>query len=319
MTADTVTVVHLSDVHLGPLPRVPLELLNVKRAAGAVNWYHRRRHLQLPHVATQIARDAVDVAADHIVVTGDLANLGLPSEIARAAAWLAKLGPADRVSVVPGNHDIYSSLGGKRLGIAALQPWAGHFKPCAAGAGYGGDAAFPFVRVVGDGALRVALIGLNSAVETAPLVATGKLGSEQLEALARILDATGADGLVRVVMLHHPPLPGLARPHHDLIDAPVLADVLRRHGAELVVHGHNHRRMITPVPSALGRCVSVGVPSASAGRAREGETLARSHVFEFSRDGAAGGARITLTARGLAKPGGPVVELERRVLNPAAL
>ena len=318
MTASKVTLVHLSDVHLGPLPRVPLGLLNAKRAAGAVNWYRDRRYVQLSEVAAQIARDAVASGADHIAVSGDLANLGLPSEIARAAQWLLRLGAPDRVSVVPGNHDIYSTHRGRRLGVAALQPWAEHFTSCAAGAAYCDAAAFPFVRIIGSGSLQVALIGLNSAVETLPLIATGKLGAGQLAALARILDATRRDGLVRVVMLHHPPLPGLAKKHQGLTDAPALADVLREHGAELVIHGHIHRRIITPVAGVHGVFTSIGVPSASMGWTGDGRNLGAYHQFQFSRAAAGAPVQLTLVARGLAQPGGPVTELERHVLDAGA-
>lgn len=313
-SADTVTLVHLSDVHLGPLPLIPLGLLNAKRAAGALNWFHKRRHVHRPDVAARLARDVAGLGADHIAVSGDLANLGLPEEISRAAAWLRQLGPPDQVSVVPGNHDIYSVVRGQRRGTAALAPWAAHFTSCAEGASYTSGPPFPFVRIVGRGAVRLALIGLNSAIETPPLVAIGKLGGEQLRRLADCLDATARAGFVRVVMLHHPPLPGLARANHDLIDAPALAAVLKQHGAELVIHGHNHRRMISPSAGPSGQILCVGVPSASAGLSRNGEPLARAHIFEFAVGARGAPPRIRLIARGLGEPDGPIIELERTPL-----
>ena len=45
----------------------------------------------------------------------------------------------------------------------------------------GHDEAFPFVRMLGP----VALIGINSAVPTPPLVASGRLGAAQLDAHRR--------------------------------------------------------------------------------------------------------------------------------------
>lgn len=311
----SVTLVQLSDIHLGPLPWIAPPLLNAKRLAGALNWWRKRRFVHKPEIAARIAADAVLLGAAHIAVTGDLANIGLPSEIERARMWLQRLGPPDRVSAMPGNHDIYSTVAGQRLGTALVAPWAAHFASCAEGSTLGGEAAgFPFVRIIGAGALRVALIGLNSAVETPPLVATGRLGSQQLSQLAQCLAATGRAGLVRVVMLHHPPLPGLADRHHELVDAAALADVLGQHGADLVIHGHNHRRMINAIDGPHGTINCVGVPSGSVATADYGDHLARSHSYQFSRDASGGPLQITLIARGIEDADGPVVELERVVL-----
>ncbi len=302
---------HISDVHLGPLPGLPLALANPKRLAGTLNWYRKRRHVHRPETADAVARDVVDQRPDHIAVTGDLTNLGLAAEIGRSAAWLGRLGDAPDVSVIPGNHDIYSTMHGQRLGVSALGPWAAFFAPCEAGRQILGSAEpFPFVRVLAKGGVQIALIGLNSAVETPPLIATGALGSAQRDALARILDVTGRSGFVRVVMLHHPPLTGLSSRHHELTDAAALTDVLRMHGAELVLHGHNHRRMINTLSGPDGPIPIVGVPSASAARSHRGEPLARAHFYEF-RCAPGARAQITLVARGLSAGGGAITEIER--------
>ncbi len=319
MPEHTVTLAHLSDVHLGPLPPIPWPLLNLKRATGWFNWHRTRKTVHLPKTAGRIADDVSAQQPTHIAVGGDMANLGLPAEIERAAVWLRRLGAAADVSVVPGNHDIYARSGGRTLGVDALVPWRAYFTADAEGQKYAGASAFPFVRVVARGRTRVALIGLNSAVETAPGIATGRLGAEQRADLARILSETRRDGLVRVVMLHHPPLPGGADPHHELTDAADLADILRTSGAELVLHGHNHRRSVTPFHGPDGTFAIVGVPSASVGRnAPKGEPLARAHYFNIRSDGDAP-AHIELVARGLAEPDGPIIELERTRLDRPSL
>ncbi len=305
---------HLSDVHLGPLPRLPLALANAKRLAGTLNWYRNRRHIHRPEAAEAVARDVVEQCPDHIAVTGDLTNIGLPEEIARSAAWLGRLGAAVHVSVIPGNHDIYSTVHGRRLGVAALAPWAPHFAPCDLGRQLQGREAFPFVRMLAKGRMRIALIGLNSAVETPPLIATGALGRAQRDGLVRLLQQTQSAGYVRVVMLHHPPLPGLATPSHCLTDADQLTEVLRAEGAELVLHGHNHRRMINTLAGPDGVIPIVGVPSASAMRSHRSEPLARAHFFEF-RAGQGARPHITLVARGFTGRGYPITELERMALT----
>ena len=73
-----------------------------------------RAHRRLAYQRNVLDRVVADMSAqqpDHVVVTGDLANIGLPQEHINALAWLKALGPPERVTVIPGNHDIYSRIG----------------------------------------------------------------------------------------------------------------------------------------------------------------------------------------------------------------
>src|ERR1700747_3223858 len=156
---------HLSDPHLGPLPRARLVELAGKRAAGFFNWRRKRHRIHRADVLARLTADPKGEAADHIAVTGALVNISLAAEYAPARAWLTSLGPPHDVTLVPGNHDIYVR--------AALAFQATHWEEFMRGA----DAAapgprFPFVRRRGP----LAIIGLSTAVPTPPLMATGRLG-----------------------------------------------------------------------------------------------------------------------------------------------
>ncbi len=60
---------------------------------------------------------------------------------------------------------------------------------------------------------NVALIGVSSAVPQPLHRASGILGPTQIErSLGLILHDLRERGYARVVMIHHPPLPGLAKP-----------------------------------------------------------------------------------------------------------
>jgi 3',5'-cyclic AMP phosphodiesterase CpdA len=122
-----------------------------------------------------------------------------------------------------------------------------------------GEVEFPFLRRRGS----VALIGVTSAVPSPPFMATGRVGAWQLEPLARMLDACREQGLFRVVMIHHPPTSKHSQYFKRLIDAPLFRDTLARHGAELVLHGHNHRHQCVWLDGPSGRIPAIGVPSAS--------------------------------------------------------
>ena len=107
---NAITVAHLTDVHLGPIAGFTPRYWNLKRALGYANWARNRRSAYLRTVLDSIVADLAAQAPDHVAVTGDLTNIGLPQEHINALAWLESVGAPQRVSVIPGNHDIYSQL-----------------------------------------------------------------------------------------------------------------------------------------------------------------------------------------------------------------
>lgn len=296
----TFTLAHFTDVHLAPITGFVPRYWNLKRLAGFVNWHTKRRGVHQRATADRLIADAKSLRADHIAITGDLVNLGLPGEIEAATQWLATVGQPDVVTVVPGNHDIYSSLHGDS-GVAR---WAGYM---------GGDAdthAFPFVRRIGP----VALLGLNSAIETPVGVAGGRLGSDQIEVARDLLERLGDEAVIRVVLIHHPPLPDLAPPRRALADAPMLQRAFEKSGAELVLYGHNHKPLLSWIDSVTGPVAVICGGSASGSRPYKNDPLARYNLFTFFKSGDR--VRIRQTVRGLETPDGPVVKLSETVLEP---
>ncbi len=293
------TLAHFSDVHLPPVLGGPWPYWNAKRLLGSANWLRKRRHVHQAAVADKLIADAKALRPDHIAITGDLINLGLPSEYQSALRWLKTVGTPANVTVVPGNHDIYSNLHGDP-GVARWAEYMG---------GENETLAFPFVRRVGP----VALVGLNSAVETPPFYASGKLGRHQLEIAAEILDALGEEGLIRVVLIHHPPLPNLAPTRRALSDAAHLAHLLERGTAELVLYGHNHRTRLDWLPTADGAIPIVGIGSASAAVVHGEEPAANYNLFTFFKN--ANGVRIRHTVRGIDDAEAPVRKISETILQ----
>lgn len=310
MTA-TLTLAHLSDLHLTTIEGFHARYWNVKRTLGYLNWRRGRRAVHQRCVADRMAADAWAQGADHMALTGDLVNIGLPAEFEAAGQWLSALGPPDRVSIVPGNHDIYTS---RMHGASCVERWRPYLASCDWGEQVAGAAShgFPYVRRLGD----VALVGVNSAVPRRPFVAAGRVGHEQLARLSEALRQLGAAGLARVVLIHHPPIPGQAPRSRGLDDAEGIERVIRDQGAELVLHGHNHRDMQSWVQTPSRPVPVVGVASGSAALVHRREPLARYKLFRIRLAG--GVAGIEMVTRGLVRPDGPIVEIDRRTLHPGS-
>jgi 3',5'-cyclic AMP phosphodiesterase CpdA len=255
------TLAHLSDLHLASQPQ--LNELGGKRGLGFINWQRKRKNIHRPGVLDAITRDLKTQSADHTAVTGDLVNFSLPAEYARARAWLETLGSPADVTVVPGNHDVYV----RGVEQYPAEYWGDYMR------GDDGQDRFPFVRRRGN----VALIALSTGLPTAPLLATGRLGTPQLASFADALDQTS--GLFRVVLIHHPPLSPQRRHLRCLVDAAELRRVLAAKGAELLLHGHDHRRSLVWLEGPRQKIPAVGAPSASAQAPHGDEDAAGYNLF----------------------------------------
>jgi 3',5'-cyclic AMP phosphodiesterase CpdA len=249
------TLAHLSDPHLAHVnPGDLFRNFSGKRIIGGLSWFLRRKHHHLLTVANAIQADIVANKPDHIALTGDIVNIAALAEFPKAALWMEGFGAADRLTFIPGNHDAYVKVAWEK-GLRHFAPW---MKPDRHDTLT--DAShFPFVRM----RRTVALICLNSGLPQPYRLAAGTLGEQQLRDLRHILGLLGQQGFYRIVMIHHPPLPGLAIQRKALTDAAALKTVLTEEGCELVLHGHNHKAMLKWLETKAGTIPVIGVPSAS--------------------------------------------------------
>lgn len=295
----TFLLAHLSDAHIGPLPRPkPSELLG-KRLTGYLNWTRGRSRLHDMEVLGRIVDDMRRRRPDHVAMTGDVLNLGLPAEFEVARRWVSSLGPPDQVSFTPGNHDAYISGIMPQL-RECFAPWTCGDRSV--------EPSFPYFRVRG----QVALIGLSSGEPTPPFLATGRLGLVQRLAFVRALDLANAQSLIRVVLIHHPPHRGGARPGRNLTDAGGFEKIIAQCGAELILHGHNHRRSVAFLTGPLGPVPVVGVASASAVPGTDGHR-ASYHLFRIG--GSARRAEIEGVVRGFAPGSDEITDIGRLPLG----
>lgn len=290
------TLTHLSDPHLAPLPAPRWTELLGKRVTGYINWQRKRRFIHDPAALAAIVADLKMQSPHHIAVTGDIANIALAAEFSRGRDWLEGLGASHDVTVVPGNHDIYV----REAAAFAARQWGAYM------CDDDGVEGFPFVRRRGN----IALIGISTGVPTAPFLATGWLGTKQLVELSAVLKKLKNEELFRVILIHHPPVSEAAQ-HKWLLDAAVLKRIIAAHGADLLLHGHDHVHMINWLEGPDGtRVPAVGVPSASAAPGRDKDGAAY-NLYRI--DGTRGAWQCELTSRGLL-PSGEVAQQKRFML-----
>jgi 3',5'-cyclic AMP phosphodiesterase CpdA len=270
-----ITLAHMSDIHLAPLPPVrAMDLLN-KRITGYLNWQLRRQSSLDGMGLAQLVAHLHSQEADFTAVTGDLVNLGLEAEIAIALGWLKGIGPATKVCVSPGNHDAYLP--------GTLTQACTFWRDYVAGETIN-DHPFPFVRRVGE----VAVISCSSAIATPPLFAAGRFDAAQAGRLARILRLMGDGGYFRVVMIHHPPNLEHQSLRKGLWGSKLFRDVIADAGAEIILHGHTHRSTIHNIKGPKGDVPVIGVAAAGTAQgARAGDDPARYNLFRIERLGAA--------------------------------
>ena len=303
------TLAHLSDAHLCSLTELRFRELINKRILGYFSWRLHRHAVHRDDVLAALVRDLHTLNPDHIVITGDLTHLGTPSQFRMAQQFLHRLGPPEKVTVIPGNHDAYV----RSAWNDTFARWAEYMvsdekkPPDQLRANL--PIEFPCLRVRG----RVAVIGVSTAQPSAPFLAVGSIGSPQLQRLEKMLTELGRRHLFRVVLIHHPPVSGVVKWRKRLTDAAAFRAMVNRCGAELVLHGHVHRNSFKYLNTTVNRVPVISVPSASA-LSQNPERRARYHVYHI--DPSSRGLDVLWSAhRYSAKKKQFVLESERNSLD----
>mgnify|MGYP006273624731 CR=1 FL=1 len=221
-------IAHISDLHLAPLPD-NTGPKNFKQFLGYLSWKSKRQYRHSEHVLNLLKEDIRTHKFDHICVSGDQTNLGTEKEFRNSSIWMQGIGAPEKVSVIPGNHDAY---GNKHYELSKLywSPWM--LDRDSHGVG------LPFVRQVGN----VAVIGVSSAVWTAPFMANGRVTPAHYEALEESLASLDEDSsLYKMLMIHHPPLAKVTSWRRGLRDVKQFQELLIKHGVDMVLYGHLHK------------------------------------------------------------------------------
>lgn len=284
-------IAHCSDLHLLHLEGTRfLQLMN-KRWIGRANLLsNRSRHYMVAAFEDMVAdlnalagEGAGADRIDQVICTGDVTNIALRHEFEFARGHFDKLalGPA-AVTVMPGNHDTYVAEGTGHF----AEVFAPYFAPDDGWAWPAEDHAradariaphWPVVRVRGE----VAIIAMSTSLATPWFTAYGRAGALQLQRLRAVLTDPRLVGKTRLVALHHPPAGKRGHSRiRGLRDHAAFAAVIAECGADLIIHGHEHRNMHEGLPGPHGEVPVLGVPSGTYG-ATDSSKTARYRVIEI--------------------------------------
>ena len=291
---------HVTDLHVRNFAGARLRDFFGKRAIGTINLALIRRRKYRMELLAALGDDVRARPHDHLVVSGDLGNVSLLSEWREARSWIERTGAtAENTTVIPGNHDAYVQevvvSGVFEQLFAAYQ---------SADVRLAADC-YPFARLRGE----VALVCANSCVPTGDLGAWGRLGEAQLRRVEALLAAPEVRARFRVLVIHHPPV--MLRPpeNRNLRDRAQLAEVLARVGAELVVHGHDHRDEFAELAGPGGRRIPV-VGAGSASYAGAADRCSRYNVYQID------GPRVDVLTYAHDSASGGFREFRRRTIAP---
>jgi 3',5'-cyclic AMP phosphodiesterase CpdA len=206
-----------------------------KRRSGYLSWTYKRQRIYRREILDLLTTAIRAEAADQLILSGDLIQIGLEQEIRAAGNWLAELASPQRIFFVPGNHDVYAP----DSWAAIRRHWNFVLPDPAGGVADSSTAAYPIIRDLG----KVRLIGASSACVTPPFSSRGALGQEQIDRLATLLRETRAVGMLPCLAIHHPPLPDMTRWSKALKENRVMKALLSAQQPALVWCGHQHRNL----------------------------------------------------------------------------
>ncbi|MFT7579037.1 MAG: 3',5'-cyclic AMP phosphodiesterase CpdA [Myxococcota bacterium] len=227
-------IAHLSDVHVLDLTGVKRRQFLNKRISGLANVMGSRKAAHPTYLLEAAVAGLLEAPVDHVVITGDLSNLALDSEFRRAREILAPLADTGNLSVIPGNHDIYTRGSARKQ---RFEKWFGDLMwPEGTPAD---ERVYPWFKDLG----RIKIAGFNSARPRLPLMATGTVGKAQIQ---RLVETLGKTHDLKVghtfALVHHNMHPRGWRKDrmHGLSDRDAFVDACATAGVRTILHGHTH-------------------------------------------------------------------------------
>jgi len=228
MSVKTTRIAHLSDLHLlEPYPDGSRSYGFDVRFVSLGRKLDARERMRKVTRALEAARRA---GVDHVVVSGDLTETGTARQFEAVAEVFhgSGIAPSD-VTMVPGNHDAYTSPGAWQKALEG--PLRAYAPTSARGPGAVVERA------------GFCIMPLDVACHQPVTRSSGELSDGDAEALERRLRDPAFSRKAIVVVQHHPPHPHKV-PAWQWIDGlrgwARMMKLLEEHGDVQLLHGHLH-------------------------------------------------------------------------------
>ncbi len=262
---------HISDLHLSDRRRYPRNGF----AARDCDRHSAR-------LAKRLLSLLEEAGVGHLVVTGDLTLSSEAGEFERVSELLRPWARSGRLTVVPGNHDVWTA--------DAVR--TSRFLRMVGPDGLGMRTAVESYPRVVLPAPEVAIVALDSArYGEEPYDTPGRLGPAQLQACREMVREHAKEGRAVLLALHHhlmlprervPSDAGVART--PLADADKVVRLVADLRVAGVLHGHRHCTFRIDIPGVAGPTPILCAGSAPR-VADEPVRRARAWVYEVDRAG----------------------------------
>lgn len=265
---------HISDLHLADRKRYPRNGFTARDCD--------RHSAKLAKELLVALREA---QVDHLVVTGDLTFSGEPTEFERAADLLAPWAAAGKLTVVPGNHDVWTSEASARTRFLRVvgPDGRGMKKPA---------EVYPRAVEIGPDVVLVALDSARYGED--PFHTPGRLGAAQLQAARELARRHAKEGRAVLLALHHHLVLPVERVPSDacvarmpLADADQVVRLVADVQVAAVLHGHRHTAFRLDLPGATRPTPLLCAGSATR-VADEPVRRARAYLYEVDATGLRG-------------------------------
>lgn len=237
-----IRLAHLSDIHISSVSQTLTHMWTSKRLLGGANMLLRRRRELINDLLPVVVEHIQQQQLDHVIVTGDFSTTALDKEFEGARQVLLPFIEENRLTAIPGNHDLYTQ------GSVKKQVYERFFQDCHGVTEAG--SVYPHVRHLDE---NIALIGVNTCLATGLFQAWGEVDPAQLQRLKTILKRE--EGRMRIVLLHHyfQDRKGTEGHHaRNLHNRTEVMKLLKECGADMVLHGHEHARYRYTIPGPDG-------------------------------------------------------------------
>jgi 3',5'-cyclic AMP phosphodiesterase CpdA len=213
MSAETVSVFHVSDLHFGR-PSVPEQIEAIEEIIQAERF-------------------------DVVAISGDHSQRARAGEFQRAAVFIRDAEKVSKVITIPGNHDVAWWRSPFGIGHKAkVYEWYRRFIT---------PELEPVLRVPG-----ATFVGINTSHGVTRRTLTWNLrdisiiGDVKKGQLTRAKEAfeQGPPGAARVIVMHHNPVRGQLSGRHGLKHTKKILGAFAEMGVDLVLCGHDHQESV---------------------------------------------------------------------------